>query len=172
MNSPFRSGRGHAHSRSQRTRATQALLGLSGACTLLAAALPAQAVAVRASSAASLSVKDEGNLHFVKSSGSTLIDEGHANGTIPGNVRIRFVYNGNPNVSAQFTIYGHSGNIQVRATGRLSSPTNPNPSFSGTLTITGGSGRYAHAHGGGKLYGVFHRRSYGMTVQTQGTVHY
>jgi hypothetical protein len=125
-----------------------------------------------AASAATISVKDEGNLHFLRSSGSTLIDEGHASGTIPGNVRIHFVYNGNPNVSAQITIYGAHGTLQVRASGRLSSPTNPNPSFSGALTITGGTGRYSHATGSGKLYGVFHRRSYGMVVQTQGTVHY
>jgi hypothetical protein len=123
-------------------------------------------------SAATLNVRDESNLRFVKSSGSTLIDEGHATGTIPGKVRARFVYNGNPNVSAQITIYGAHGTIQVRASGWLSSPTNPNPSFSGTLTITGGSGRYSHAHGSGKMYGVFHRRSYGLIVQTLGTLHY
>ncbi len=123
-------------------------------------------------SATTLSVKDEGNLRFIKSSGSTLTDEGHAAGTIPGNVRIRFTYNGNPSVSAQITIYGAHGTLQVRASGRLSSPTSPNPSFSGALTITGGSGRYAHARGSGKLYGVFHRRSYGMVVQTRGTLHY
>ncbi len=127
---------------------------------------------IRAHGASALSVKDEGNLRFVKSSGSTLIDEGHASGTIPGNVRIHFTYDGNPNVSAQITIYGAHGTIQVRGSGRLSSPTNPNPSFSGTLSIAGGSGRYSHAHGSGKLYGVFHRRSYGMIVQTQGTLHY
>lgn len=129
-------------------------------------------MAIRGRSAATLSLKDEGNLRFVKSSGSTLLDEGHENGTIPGNVRVRFTYNGSPNVSAQLTIYGAHGTLQVRATGRLSSPTNPNPSFTGTLTVTSGSGRYSHASGGGKLYGVFHRRSYGMIVQTQGTLHY
>jgi len=108
----------------------------------------------------------------VRSSGSTLIDEGRASGTIPGNVRIRFIYNGEPNVGAVITIYGAHGTLQVRASGRLSSPTSPNPSFSGTLSIVGGSGRYSHAHGSGKLYGVFHRRGYGMIVQTQGTVSY
>jgi hypothetical protein len=152
------------------TAAVVALAALLGSMTLTGAASSAQAV--RAHSAATLSVKDEGNLRFVKSSGSTLIDEGHASGTLPGNVRIHFTYTGNPNVSAQLTIYGQHGTLAVRATGRLSSPTNPNPSFSGTLSITGGSGRYSHAHGTGKLYGVFHRRSYGMTVQTQGTIHY
>jgi hypothetical protein len=149
---------------------TLAAVLVSSALTVVGATNAA--AAIRARGAATQTVKDEGNLRFVKSLGSTLIDEGHASGTMPGNVRIRFTYDGNPNVSAQITIYGHHGALQVRATGRLSSPTNPNPSFSGTLTITGGSGRYSHAHGSGKLYGVFHRRSYGMIVQTQGTVHY
>jgi hypothetical protein len=128
--------------------------------------------APRAHGAVTLSVKDDGNLRFVRSSGSTLIDEGHASGTIPGNVRIHFTYNGNPNVSAAITIYGQHGQIQVKGSGRLSSPNNPDPSFSGTLTITGGSGRYAHARGSGKLYGVFHRRGYGMVFQVRGTLRY
>ena len=123
-------------------------------------------------SASTRSVKEEGSLRVVKSSGSTLIDEGRASGTIPGTVRVHFLYNGDPDVSAQITIYGQHGTIEAHGSGRLSSPTNPNPSFSGTLTITGGAGRYSHAHGSGKLYGVFHRRSYGMTVQTRGTLHY
>ena len=122
--------------------------------------------------ARTLTVKDEGNLHFVKSSGSTLIDEGHATGTLPATVRIHFVYDGNPNVSSHIYIYSSHGTILLSATGRLSSPTNPNPSFSGTFTITSAAGRYSHARGGGKLYGVYHRRSYGMLVQTQGTLHY
>jgi hypothetical protein len=135
-------------------------------------AAPGASRTTRAHSAASLAVKEEGTLHFVKSSGSTLTDEGHASGTIPGTVRIRFVYDGNPNVSAQITIYGSHGTISVRGSGLLSSPTNPNPSFSGTLEITSGTGRYRHAHGSGKLYGVFHRRTYAIVVQTRGTLHY
>jgi hypothetical protein len=141
-------------------------------CALGCALAPLTQAAPKARSAASVSVKDEGNLHFLKSSGSTLIDEGHATGTIPGTVVIHFTYNGNPSVSAQITIYGAHGTLQVRGTGHLSNPNNPNPSFSGSLSITGGSGRYSHAHGSGKLFGVFHRRSYGMIVQTEGTVHY
>jgi hypothetical protein len=153
---------------SGRARAAVVLCG----CTLIAAGAASSEAAPRARSAATVSVKDDGNLHFLKASGSTLIDEGRATGTIPGEVKIHFTYNGNPAVSAQITIYGAHGTLEVRGTGHLSSPTNPNPSFSGTLTVTGGSGRYSHAHGNGKLYGVFHRRSYGMIVQTEGTVHY
>jgi hypothetical protein len=125
-----------------------------------------------ASAARSLSVKDEGRLRLVKSSGSQLIDEGPASGTIPGRVRIVFVYDGNPTVSAQITIYGDGGSIQAHGTAALSSPTSASPSFKGTLAIAGGAGRYAHARGTGQLYGVFFRRSYAITVQTQGTLHY
>jgi hypothetical protein len=126
----------------------------------------------KASAAASVEVKDEGRLQLLKSSGSQLIDEGPASGTIPGKARIVFVYDGDPTVSAQITIYGRQGIVSAHGTARLSSPTNSRPSFAGTLTITGGSGRYSHARGGGRLYGVFYRRSYAITVQTEGTLRY
>jgi hypothetical protein len=139
---------------------------------LAVSGIPAQAAGPRARAARTINVKDEAKLHFVKSSGSTLIDEGNATGTIPGKVRIVFTYNGSPNVSSQLTIYGSGGSLHVRASGKLSSPTNPKPSFKGSLTVTGGTGRYAHAGGTGTLYGVFNRRTYAMVVQAQGPVHY
>jgi hypothetical protein len=130
------------------------------------------AQATRAHSAGSLRVKDEGHLRLVKSSGSVLYDEGAARGTLPGTVKVRFLYNGSPSVGAQITISGHAGSIQARGSGKMSNPNSASPSFKGALTITSGSGRYAHAHGSGAFYGVFYRRSYGMTVQTEGTLHY
>jgi hypothetical protein len=119
-----------------------------------------------------VSVRDEGRLKLVKASGSVLTDEGPVAGTVPGRVRVRFLYNGDPSVSAQITIYGHAGTILARGSGRLSSPTSSSPSFKGKLTITGGSGRYANARGGGEMFGVFYRRSYAITVQTKGMLHY
>jgi hypothetical protein len=156
-------------------RALSATLFAALAAILLPVGADSQARAGqqhRARIARTISVKDEGKLHFVKSSGSTVIDEGPAHGTIPGKVTVHFVYNGNPTVSSQITIYGHSGAIRAQANGRLSSPTSATPSFSGTLTITGGTGSYRHAHGTGKLYGVFYRRNYAMTVQAQGKLSY
>lgn len=136
------------------------------------AAVASAHLAHRAGIARTMSVKDEGHLRLIRSSGSLLIDEGPAKGTIPGKVKVRFIYNGDPTVTAQITIYGSGGTIQAHASGRLSSPTSSSPSFQGTLTIAGGSGRYLHAHGAGKLYGVFYRRSYGMLVQTEGSLRY
>jgi hypothetical protein len=125
-----------------------------------------------ARAARSLSIRDEGHLHFIKSSGSQLLDEGHATGTFPGWVKVRFTYNGEPTVSASLTIYGSGGTISARGSGRLSSPVSPSPSFRGHMYATGGSGRYAHVHGSGEMFGVFYRRSYGLIVQAIGKLSY
>jgi|HubBroStandDraft_2_1064218.scaffolds.fasta_scaffold03144_2 hypothetical protein len=128
--------------------------------------------ALFAHAASVLNVHDEGRLRFIHASGSVIIDEGPVSGTLPGSVRVRFLYDGEPQVSAQFTITGRSGSISAHATGRLSSPTSASPSFSGHMTITGGSGRYAHVHGSGELFGVYYRRSYALTVQAIGKLPY
>ncbi len=130
-------------------------------------------VLVSAAGAASvLDVRDQGRLHFVHASGSVVVDEGSVSGTFPGSVRVRFLYDGEPQVSARFEISGHGGSVSASAVGRLSSPTSPSPSFRGHMTITGGSGRYAHIHGSGELFGVYYRRSYGLTVQAVGKLPY
>jgi hypothetical protein len=137
-------------------------------CIVLAATASAAAASV-------LNVRDEGHLRFITSNGSEIVDEGAATGTVPGNLRVHFVYNGEPSVSARFTITGHSGSISGKAKGNLSNPTSPDPSFRGAFTITGGSGRYAHIHGTGELFGVFTRRGrnkYGLVVQAIGKLPY
>lgn len=126
----------------------------------------------RAHAARVLNVRDEGRLHYVKSSGELIIDEGHASGSFPGSVKVRFLYDGEPTVSARFTISGSSGSIYAHGTGRLSSPTSSAPSFHGSFTVTGGSGFYSHVHGGGELYGVYYRRTYALTVQAIGKLPY
>lgn len=154
----------------------RAVLGVVALGILAAGALNASAWAhpdrARAHAARVLNVRDQGRLHYIKSSGSVIIDEGHASGTFPGWVKVRFSYNGSPTVAARFTISASAGSISARGTARLSSPTSPSPSFHGTMTITGGTGRYANVHGGGELYGVYSRRSYALTVQAIGKLPY
>jgi len=167
-------------SRSRRARRVSgrrvALLSAVALVVASAAGTGANALAsssgTRAHAARSLNVHDEGRLHYVKSSGELIIDEGHAFGSFPGSVKVRFLYNGEPTVSAHFTISGPGGAVYARSTGRLSSPTSPSPSFHGSFTVTGGSGRYSHVHGAGQLYGVYYRRSYAITVQAIGKLPY
>ncbi len=158
------------------------VIGRRRSVALIGTGILALAMAAGASGSASgrpaaraarvLSVRDEGRLHFTKSSGELIIDEGRASGSFPGWIRARFLYNGEPTVTAHFTISGAGGSISARGSGRLSSPTSPSPSFHGTMSVTGGTGRYAHIHGGGELYGVYYRRSYALTVQAIGKLPY
>jgi hypothetical protein len=147
-------------------------LAIIGACAGIGAVASAASPTPTAHTARTLNVRDEGHLHFIKASGSQLIDEGRAAGSFPGWVKARFTYNGEPTVSAQFTIYGKGGTISARGSGLLSSPVSASPSFRGRMHTTGGSGRYAHVHGSGEMYGVFNRRSYGLIVQAVGKLSY
>jgi hypothetical protein len=164
--------------RGMRGRASARIVARTGAATALGAL--GFTVAVAASTAAGpvahssrvLTVRDEGHLRFIHASGSTLLDEGRVSGSFPGTVKVRFLYNGEPNVGARFTITGAGGSISAIGSGRLSSPVNPTPSFKGHMQITGGSGRYAHVRGSGELFGVFNRRSYALSVQAIGKLPY
>ncbi len=85
---------------------------------------------------------------------------------------MRFTHNGEPTVGARFTIDDGGGSISARGTARLSNPTTRSPSFHGSTTIIGGTGRYADVRGGGELYGVYNRRTFGLTVQAIGKLPY
>jgi hypothetical protein len=154
-----------------------AVVSTAAAVLCLAAALAtgstaAHAARARAQARAShvLNVKDEGHLHLVHESGSELVEEGSATGTVPGTVRVSF--NVGATVSGQFTIYARGGgSITGHGSGSLRS-TGAYSTFGGSLEVTGGSGRFRHAHGSGNIYGAINRRTYAMTVQTVGKLNY
>jgi hypothetical protein len=150
-------------------RITAALITIAMALLTTAGAA---AVVRAARSARTLSVRDEGYLRFKQSSGSQIIDEGNVSGTIRGRARVRFTYTGSPTVTSQFTLYGGGGSLSGYASGRLDNPTSTSPSFRGRMILTSGRGRFAHAHGHGELFGVFYRRSYGLSVQAIGHLSY
>lgn len=155
--------------------ATAALLALALAGTLLAntagaARTPSTPIPARA--ARTISVNDNGYLKRTHASGDIIDEAGTISGTLPGTATVRLDV-GPETVTASFTIAVHGGGSIVgsgRAT--IGSP-GRYTSFAGTLSVTGGTGRYAHARGAGKLYGKLERRYDYLTVQTrQGTLHY
>jgi hypothetical protein len=158
------------------TRTVLALASVWLAALIAAAAASATAhgeTQPRSRDARALNVTDTAHLHYIKESGSQLIDEGAATGTLPGSVRVSF--NVGVTVAATFTIRAHSGSIVGHGSGVLhknKSNSDVYVSFGGTMTVTHGSGRYAHAHGTGGFYGVINRKNYAVTIQTTGTLSY
>jgi hypothetical protein len=166
------------HTQHTRTIARIACV-LASAC--LAALIAAPAIGATANgdsqpwayATRALNVTDTARLHYVKESGSQLIDEGTATGTLPGNVRVSF--NVGVAVAATFTIYSHGWSIVGHGSGVLhknKSSSDVYVSFGGTMTVAHGTGRYAHAHGHGGFYGVINRKNYAVTLQTTGTLAY
>jgi hypothetical protein len=150
--------------------AAYAVLAL-GASGLLAVTAPrAPAAPATARMARMLNVNDTGHLRLLNASGSILREEGPASGTFPGDVKVRLVVRAT--VTASFTIVPRAGgSISGHGSATLHS-TLRYSSFGGSLSVDHGTGRYAHAHGSGRLYGVIDRRTDALTVQTFGQLDY
>lgn len=120
----------------------------------------------------SLKATDEAQMHYVKhrSSSARLFEEGTARGTLPGSMSAYCELGAT--FAANFAIYANGGTIDGHGTATPHAGGGLYESFAGTLTITGGTGRYAHAHGHAGLYGTFNRRTYALTVQTTGSLSY
>jgi hypothetical protein len=101
-----------------------------------------------------------------------LIEEGPIVGTVAGQTWGRFLYNGGPIVTMQFTIRTANGSLRGHGLGRLNNTDSASPSFAGPLAITSGNGRYAHVTGRGKVYGVFYRNSGKLILQPVGQLNY
>jgi len=122
-----------------------------------------------AHAARTLRSTDTARLHYVSASGSELFEKGSATGTLPGSMSAHV--NVGATLSGTFTIYTRGGSI----TGHGSATPHGSgvyESFAGTVTVTGGTGRFAHAHGHTGLYGTFDRDNYALVIQTTGTLSY
>lgn len=143
-----------------------------GAVLAFALSAPATstATASRAHEARFLRVTDTAHMHRVHCSCDEILEEGEARGSLVGVVRA-YVTVGAP-IVFRFT-------ITVRGVGSLSGQGSgkpkgdpAEPSFSGTMTVTRGTGRYRSAHGTGGFYGTINRASYAAVMQTTGTLSY
>jgi hypothetical protein len=108
-------------------------------------------------------------LHYVDAKGAYLIEEGEASGPLAGLVKARIRVTAD--ISGSFTFYPRHGSLSGRGIGTLHE-SGVYASFGGTVTVLGGTGRYAHAHGGGGFYGVYDRKTLGVTIQTTGSLSY
>jgi hypothetical protein len=158
-----------------RPRATAALCGVFVAGCIAAATQSEYAGAYtaqpagRAHAAHVLNATDTAHLHYVSSSGSLLFDEGKATGTLPGSMRVHLDLG--TTFTGTFTIYASGGSIEGRGSATPHG-SGTYESFAGTLTVTRGTGRYAHAHGHGGLYGTFDRDDYALVIKTTGSLVY
>jgi hypothetical protein len=116
-----------------------------------------------------LAATDTANLHYVSASGSLLLDEGKATGTLPGNMRVHL--NLGTTFTSTFTIFASGGSISGRGSSKPHG-SGKYESFAGTLIVTGGTGRYARARGRGRFYGTFNRSNYALVVKTTGSLTY
>jgi len=123
----------------------------------------------RARTARTLKATDTADLRYIKHSGSQLLEEGSAQGDLPGSMHANCTLGAT--FTASFTIYTHGGTITGHGTATPHGA-GLDEHFSGTLTVTGGTGRYTHAHGHAGLTGTFNRRTYAITLQTSGSLSY
>lgn len=125
--------------------------------------------APQARTARTLKATDTANLRYIKHSGSQLLEEGSAQGDLPGSMRANCTLGAT--FTASFTIYTHGGTITGHGTATPHGA-GLDEHFSGTLIVTGGTGRYTHAHGHAGLSGTFNRRTYAIALQTSGSLSY
>jgi len=111
------------------------------------------------------------HLHYVAARGSYLIEEGPAGGALAGTIKARVRITAD--IAGSFTFYSRGGSVSGYGSAKLKE-SGAYASFGGSLKVLGGTGRYAHARGNGKLYGVYNRRSprLELTIKTTGTLSY
>ena len=121
--------------------------------------------------ARTLNATDTAHLRYnaKASEGATLIEEGSATGSLPGKMHARLKIEGT--FSGTFALTTSGGTLNGHGAAKPSG-SGRYESFRGSLVVTGGTGRFAHAHGTARLYGVFDRVEYQVTVQTAGSISY
>jgi hypothetical protein len=113
---------------------------------------------------------DNATLHLVHANGSTLYEEGKANGSLPGvmhawlDIGAKF--------AGRFVFYTRSGAISGQGSANWHQGRYPYVSFSGIADITSGTHHYIHTHGSLGFYGVLNRESDVVQFQTRGTLTY
>jgi hypothetical protein len=121
--------------------------------------------------ARTLSINDKVRMHLTGGNGNTLIEEGNATGTLPGKAKASLTIENTTTARSTFTVYPSGGSIAGHGTVQLHpGKSSYYESFRGALSVSHGTGRYAHASGSGKIYGVLNRSNDNAEVQVIGTL--
>jgi hypothetical protein len=142
-------------------RATAAALLATTASTL--AGTPGAAISAPVAHAAHrLTGTATAHLKLRRANGKTLIESGSVSGALTGSVQAEL--RTGATFTATFTIHTRSGSMtghgQAKPSGR-----GRFESFRGSFSVTSGSGRYAHIHGNGGLYGTLDNRTDDVIIQ-------
>jgi hypothetical protein len=158
----------HIHPKANRLP-TRRALALCAAAIATGITATGAAARSRAHAAHTQNVTDTAHLHYLRSSGANLLEEGQTTGALPGRVQVRL--NIGATVFGTFTISTRYGSISGEGSGKVHG-TGIYASFGGSMTATHGTGRFARVSGHGGFYGVINRHTFAATVQTTGTLSY
>ncbi len=124
------------------------------------------ATAGTARSARSGSFRETGHLKKTSRSGASFTEQGPASGTYSGSLTL---YLTTTSKGVTFRMAGglHGGTLSGHGSATMNSE-GKIATVHGTAAITGGSGRYAHAHGALKVEGTFNRETYSLVVTLAG----
>ena len=117
-------------------------------------------------------VTEQIDLSLMKRTGTTKFEhKGRATGTIKGSVRSKITITNSVVLRGTATITTPSGKLKMRLSGRARS-LGTKPRFTGDAKMTGGTGRYADAHGTGRFTGVVNRSTWHATIKATGSFSY
>jgi hypothetical protein len=149
-------------------------LALAGVWAI-AIAGQAQAAAPQASSVATLSrtvaFSETARLHKVSKNGASFVERGSATGTYEGSLTL-FLTTTPKGVKWRMKGKNRSGSLIGSGAATITSHGKVG-SVNGRARFTGGTGKFAGAHGDGlKVTGTFNRETYVLTVTISGGLHF
>jgi hypothetical protein len=135
-----------------------------------ATATGVRAAALRARSAATVSLHETGNLRLTSKHGFTLDEQGSATGTLSGTIHVRLTIVSSSHVRAEVSISRNGGSISGEATASYHK-NGASASFSGSMSVSGGTGSYSHAHGSGLSFdGTIQNSNDAIAVHLNGPI--
>lgn len=125
----------------------------------------------RAHMARSLSMNETAQLRVLSRRGIIFNEQGPASGTFRCTLTLRLTAKVT-HVSIQFSANPSGGTLRGEGSANVQ-PEGAIGRVTGTVSITGGSGRYAHAHGSRlAITGTVNRHNYNLSIRVTGTMYY